>query len=197
MLMHTSVSVMTSKSKSTSHHCCEKAKPSHTLPPVCAVPQTGEDRAHVHVDGLNVICGNGGVPQLEALLTLVVHIVDRGFRPVCIFDANTRHKLREEQSVGHMEAYNYLRKEYRGIFIEVTGGTCADEIILAEADAESSTVVSQDSYRKYEEQYPWVKEEGRLRKFNIILNHLYISGQRLEIYDDLETAIADVERVLA
>jgi hypothetical protein len=153
-------------------------------------------RKFVSVDGPNVMWVEDS-PRLEWVLTLVAEIARSGIDCLVAFDANTRYLLKKAQGSLHVDAYLYLLRTYKRFFVEVTGGTRADDLILAEADARSGAVVSNDHFEPYVGQYPWVKKADRIYRFNAFRDHLLVAGLRLPVLGDLRAGIAEVERALA
>ena len=148
-------------------------------------------------DGLNQIrlCGRS-VPRLEILLTLIRHVAGQATDFMCFFDANTFYELRDNQGIEQARAYEHLFEEYDWFFVEVSGGTRADDIFLAEAHALNAIVISNDAFKGYDSDYPWVKEPHRVLRVNYAREHLHFNGHRLPIEDDLARSMAALKRVM-
>lgn len=69
---------------------------------------------------------------------------------------------------------------YSPYFAEVTGGIRADEFILLQADKFQAKIISNDRFRNYQRQYPWLKvEDERLIKGGIAGGNLTVPGLKL------------------
>ena len=134
------------------------------------------------VDGTNVIRGNEAIvsPGLQSLLAVMSALVSDA-DSLCIFDANTRYVLRDSQGPDAASIYLRLLREYPAFFAECTGGTRADDLILAEADARTATVVSNDRFRDYRMAYSWLTDPTRALRVNRIRDHVHIGGHRIAI----------------
>jgi len=138
------------------------------------------------VDGLNIIRETGlRKAQLERLLSLLVVLTQKGYDFICIMDANVRHVLREGQSELASRTYEWLRDAFPDHFIECTGGTRADPVILREASDRNAIVISNDRYRDYEDEYGWVVDETRIWKFNVVRDHMHIHTMKISIHKSL------------
>jgi hypothetical protein len=161
--------------------------------PVRCVEQPLPLARFVLIDGLNMIRLHGGRPRLANLLTVVLHVARTAPDFGCVCDANTRYVLQDAQRFLDVEGYKYLLHNHRDFFVEVTGGTRADDVILAEADARSATVISNDRFQKYDARYPWTKDDSRILRVNNFRNHLHFSDRRFVVRDNLRALIDEFE----
>lgn len=129
------------------------------------------------IDGLNVCRYRRTKPSLRPLLTLVLELVHRDSRFICLFDAVTRYRLPESER----EQYDILLDRLPDYFVEITGGIEADDFILLQADSTGSDVVSNDRYRKYFSQYPWLQAGERLIKGSIVGQALLLPGLGISV----------------
>ena len=134
------------------------------------------------LDGTNV-CGWGQQTDanqfsLSPLMTLIVALRTlRGGKVLCIFDANTRFRLRE---VGQEHLYEELLR-IPSTFVEVTGGIRADDFLLQEANQSHCQIISNDRYRDYQSRYPWLAKEKMLVKGGILAGKIAIPHLELSI----------------
>jgi len=157
---------------------------------------TGITDKFVVLDGLNLMYLRNPKPKLTNLLTIVLHVAQNASDFSCVFDANTRHQLARAGRFDDANAYVDLLDNFDSFFIEVTGGTRADDVILAEADARSAIVVSNDRFRPYVEQYQWLKERNRLLHANPFREHVHFNGHSLPIRSKLQRAIKSLENTI-
>jgi hypothetical protein len=161
----------------------------HTEPPV----QFGR---FVLIDGLNIVRLHGASPKPSHLLTIVLHVARVAPDFACVFDANTRYVLQDSHRLADVQGYQYLLRRHGSFFVEVTGGTRADDVILAEADARSAIVVSNDRFQKYDARYPWTKSDTRILRVNNFRNYLHFSDRRFAVRDNLRALIDEFESLL-
>jgi len=137
------------------------------------------------LDGLNIIRLQGCEhPSLAILLEIMLCLVRQGDDTLCICDANTRHELREHVGKAVADLYERLLADFPANFAESPAGQQADPIILEEATARGARIVSNDAYRWYAKQFPWLaRPEGRTRLFKIgrIRDCYYFNGVRRPI----------------
>jgi hypothetical protein len=151
----------------------------------------------VLVDGANLMRIRGGEPRLTNLLTVLLEVARKGGDWGCVFDANTRHILRKAGRANDAEAYEYLLRTYGAWCAEVTGGTRADDVILAEADYRSALVVSNDRFEMYSPLYPWIiNEPSRVLHVNHFRGRLHFDGCILPLRSKLDEAVADLEQMI-
>ena len=112
------------------------------------------------VDGSNVMHWKDGAPQLETLREVVHHLSMLGFSPGVVFDANAGHILAGKYQ-HHFAMGQHLGLPEDRVMV-VDKGTPADPIILAAARDLRAPIVSNDKYRDWADQYPEVREPGRL-----------------------------------
>ena len=145
------------------------------------------------VDGLNVMWSGKDQPRLELLLSVLIDFLPRTKDLLCIFDANTRYVLNEEQSVRHADAYIQLLKSFSDNFFEAPAGMQADDLILSESNSRRGLVVSNDLFRNYETSHPLVNSRDRFLRTKTIRETLYVGGKQIPMYQDLEKAVTDLE----
>jgi hypothetical protein len=134
---------------------------------------------HYIVDGLNVCHWHRGRPSLAPLLTLAIELVKRRCSLTCIFDASTSAEWLEGAS---LSAYRTLLASYPDDFVEVSGGSRADEFILLRADTCGGCVISNDHFRKYERDFGWIRSTpSRLIKGKVIAGNLLVPDLTIDI----------------
>ena len=120
--------------------------------------------SEIVIDGSNVIrAGNScGVVGLQALLR---NLQSKGVRCHVLFDANVIHVVGEEFGSDQAQILQRMIDESAGMLSCVPGGSRADEYILLRANTDGLHILSNDQYRDYQSQYPWIAEERRVHKF--------------------------------
>ncbi len=118
------------------------------------------------IDGTNVImCENSGTANLEILLAITSELKERGIDFLCFFDASTRYKLKDDQG----EMYRNILED-RNNFIEVPGGTQADEpVVQYGMKNPDSVIISNDQYRDYLPNYGIADQESFNKRRSSIL----------------------------
>jgi hypothetical protein len=122
---------------------------------------------HVVVDGSNICFDPSGQAHFHRLMSISESIRNSFSRfdvNIKIFtDASLRYRFRDEAR----DAYNVLIST--GRVSQVPAGTQADPFILSWAEANSALVVSNDLFRGFEAQYPWLTKQDSGR----VLSHLF------------------------
>ncbi len=139
---------------------------------------------HFIIDGTNVCRSYAGSGfKLETLLTLVSCILEEGNTFECYFDASTRHVAKRCGSQETQTLYRSLLQRYPVLFRETPAGEPADDTILLRADRANCTVISNDLFKKPEDQhtvrFPWVNNRdrifrGRQYQDQLVVNRLNI-----------------------
>lgn len=135
------------------------------------------ESAQLLVDGSNVCYwhlphGAERIPSLNPLLVLLSELGRLGIPLVCFFDANLRFLLqREEQLI-----FSDLINSHKSLFGEVPGRTRADDAILMRADRDATRIVSNDQFRGYQKDFPWLRDEFRLIKGLVIGDSLQVTS---------------------
>jgi hypothetical protein len=110
------------------------------------------------IDGKNVICGSPShpCPSLMNLLALQMELQKRKCTVKSFFDANTFFTLIKAGKNGEAYAYRRFCHDFPDVFIEVPGGSQADDYILDYANSQGMTIISNDLYREFENKYKWL-----------------------------------------
>ncbi|MFK7947413.1 MAG: hypothetical protein AB8G11_07485 [Saprospiraceae bacterium] len=126
--------------------------------------------------------------RLGGLLQLLLAILDRDETFFCYFDASTRFMLRE----GSVDRQMYdilIGLRIFDFFEQVKGGVQADKLILQQADATNSRVISMDTFTQFYEEFDWIERDGehRLIQADVIQNHLRVDklGIKLQLVERL------------
>lgn len=109
------------------------------------------------------------------LLQLLLAILDRNETFFCYFDASTRFMFRE----GSIDRQMYdilIGLRIFDYFEQVKGGVQADKLILQQADATNSRVISMDTFSQFYEEFDWLERDGehRLIQADVIQNQLRV-----------------------
>ena len=114
------------------------------------------------VDGSNVMRWREGTPDL-ATLGGVLRLLDaEGLAPVVVFDANAGY-LVGDGWMGPAALAERLGLD-RDRVIVADKGTPADPILLEIARETGAVIVTKDRFRDWVEDWPLVREPGRLRR---------------------------------
>ena len=107
----------------------------------------------VVIDGANVAYEErsaGGKPKLSNLLKVRRELEERDFEAIIIVDASLKYDIDDQEQLEQLIRSQEVR--------QVPAGTDADYFIIQFADQLDARVVTNDRYRDYAEQYPWVTE---------------------------------------
>lgn len=117
-------------------------------------------RPLVVIDGSNVMYWGDSDPSVTPILEVVRLAREAGYRPGVIFDANAGYLLKDRY-LGDKALAEILGMKADEVFV-VPKGTPADPFILDFANDHSARVISRDRFRDWADQYPLVRERGRL-----------------------------------
>lgn len=123
-------------------------------------PPKPAPKAHVIVDGSNVLHWNGGKPALETVLAVVQALEARGLTPGVMFDANAGYKTHDRYQDDAELARRLGLPEDR--VLVVPKGVPADPYILRAARDLGARVVTNDRYRDWQADFPEVAAPGFL-----------------------------------
>ena len=117
------------------------------------------------VDASNVARSvSGQPPSIRLLESCKSALSDQfdGYQVVMIADASLRHLVRSQSTEEDLVLFDELVRD--GDLIEVPSGTVgkADQVILKNAMTRSATVISNDSYKEFQGDHPWLFDDGRL-----------------------------------
>jgi Zc3h12a-like ribonuclease protein len=120
------------------------------------------ERRVILVDGANVAheMHRNDQPHISNLWRVEGALQRLGYRPLLIIDANLRWKLSREDA----QALERRRDE----IVQAPAGVPADRTLLEYAARKGLSIVTNDRFREYEDDYPWIREAGRRVPYNII-----------------------------
>lgn len=148
------------------------------------------------IDGSNVCqwAGKSSV-SLAPLLSLVLTLRSRRESFLCYFDANIAHVLEEKAGLSERQILEFLLATFPDDFCVVTGGIQADPFVLQDADRTDAKVISNDRYKKYVKQFPWIAnpDSGKLLKGTVFRQTVRIP--EIEIYEPLKEPL-ELRRLL-
>jgi hypothetical protein len=107
----------------------------------------------VVIDGANVAYeerSTGGKPKLSNLLKVRRELEERGQEAIIIIDASLKYDIDDAEQLETLIRSQQVR--------QVPAGTDADYFIIQFAHELDALIVTNDRYRDYAEQYPWVGE---------------------------------------
>ena len=121
------------------------------------------------LDGSNIMYWNRDCgPCLDPVLAITDEFDRQGISYIVIFDASARHVLEKKAGAGAQLQRLYKRKEQ---FKEAPAGVQADAFLLSVADRRpESIIISNDLYRDYQKNYPWLKQAAGRRMTGMVLN---------------------------
>jgi hypothetical protein len=105
------------------------------------------------IDGANVAYEEksaGGKPKLSNLLKVRRELEERGFEAVILVDASLKYDIDDQSQLETLIQSQQVR--------QVPAGTDADFFIIQLAGQLDARVVTNDRYKDYVEQYPWISE---------------------------------------
>jgi hypothetical protein len=121
------------------------------------------------VDGSNFVYENKKLdqsgewrPDIEGIELIRVKLMVEGFRAVIVVDASLRHKIPPADRA-RLEVW--LNE---GRVIQSPPGITADRVILQYAESNNLRVITNDKFREYVEEFPWIKDRGRFINCKII-----------------------------
>jgi hypothetical protein len=129
-----------------------------------------EGREVVVIDGANVAYEErsaGGKPKLANLLKVRGELEERGFEAVIIVDASLKYDVDDQTQLEALIRSQQVR--------QAPAGTDADYFIIQLADQFNARVVTNDRYKDYLEQYPWVTDRR--------LPYMIVKGE-VVLYDE-------------
>ena len=122
------------------------------------------ERERIVVDGPNVawMAKKEGKPNIDNIEIVRRELEEEGYAPVIIVDASLRHNVPDSDKE---RLERWIEEEK---VIQAPAQVRADDAILKFANDRGLKVVSNDTFRDYEEVYPWVKDKSKRIPFNII-----------------------------
>ncbi len=127
----------------------------------------------VVVDGANVAFHGGKGCKAKNLVLVLKELRRRGFDVKIVVDASLRHKIDKPSKLEKM-----IKK---GIVIQAPPTAPADYFILRLAEDLGAPVVSNDMYRDWAKEFPWIKNPSRIVRY-------MICGRRVYFYPDIRPA---------
>lgn len=112
-----------------------------------------EVREVIVVDGANVAYeekGEGGKPRVANIVAVRRALEGEGFDPVVVIDASLKYDIDDPAQLESLIESQAVR--------QVPAGTDADFFILEIAEQHEARVVTNDRYRDYQDQHPWINE---------------------------------------
>ena len=112
------------------------------------------------VDGMNLSFEGLSTPSLQQLLEQLTHLVTKFDHVFVVLDRSMRPRLNASE---HQLFDQVVANGYQGaVFTQVAQGQSADRFILKEARSNGAIVVSNDSFREWQEEFPWILESDRI-----------------------------------
>jgi hypothetical protein len=124
----------------------------------------------VVIDGANVAYEErsaGGKPKLSNLLKVRGEIEERGFEAVIIVDASLKYDIDDQEQLENLIQSQQVR--------QVPAGTDADYFIIQFAHELDAVIVTNDRYKDYAAQYPWIPDRR--------LPYMIVKGE-VVLYDE-------------
>jgi hypothetical protein len=115
--------------------------------------QRGEQRRPIVVDGANVAheeCTPDGRPMAANIAAVRDKLLADGYEPIIIVDAALHHRIDDPGLLEEMIDAQEVR--------QAPAGTDADFFVIKTAEELGAQIVSNDQYKPYRGEYPWVEE---------------------------------------
>src|SRR5215204_7350271 len=131
---------------------------------------TANGKNMVVIDGANVAYEErsaGGKPRLSNLLKVRRELEERGFEAIILVDASLKYDIDDQEQLEKLIQSQQVR--------QVPAGTDADYFIIQFAHELDALIVTNDRYRDYTEQYPWVHDRR--------LPYMIVKGE-VVLYDE-------------
>lgn len=128
------------------------------------------------LDGSNIIYWNKLINNisLKCVLALTRELEKAGKPFHVYFDATTRHVLKKE-CPDELPTYEQLLKDCPEHYHQVPAGTSADAFLLFLANEKPNRlIVTNDQFKDHIDQYPWVKDRGRLLHGMVLDNLIFL-----------------------
>ena len=117
-------------------------------------------RRHLVIDGSNVLDWNGNQPDIRTVLQTVKQVKAAGFTPGVIFDANVGYKI-GNRYLDDTDLARLLGLPVERVLV-VPKGVAADQYILKSARNLGASIVTNDRYRDWAQEFPGVAKPGFL-----------------------------------
>ncbi len=107
----------------------------------------------VVIDGANVAYEErsaGGKPKFSNLLKVRRELEEKGFEAVILVDASLKYDIDDQEQLENLIRSQQVR--------QVPAGTDADYFIIQFADQLDAVIVTNDRYKDYSDQYPWIPD---------------------------------------
>lgn len=148
-----------------------------------AAPAARHEGTTYLLDGSNILHWDEyrtGV-SLRHLLAITDHLKKTGQTFQVFFDATTPHILKKK-APQETVIYENLLKSDPVRFCQVPAGTCADDFLLLQADADKDALIlTQDLFRDHIDKYPWLRTERRVIPGMVMNNVIFFPEISLQI----------------
>ncbi|HEX8499421.1 MAG TPA: hypothetical protein VF659_02425 [Pyrinomonadaceae bacterium] len=127
-------------------------------------------RRMVVIDGANVAYEErsaGGKPKFSNLLKVRRELEEKGFEAVILVDASLKYDIDDQEQLENLIKSQQVR--------QVPAGTDADYFIIQFADQLDALIVTNDRYKDYAGQHPWIAERR--------LPYMIVKGE-VVLYDE-------------
>lgn len=127
-------------------------------------------RRMVVIDGANVAYEErsaGGKPKFSNLLKVRRELEEKGFEAVILVDASLKYDIDDQEQLENLIRSQQVRQS--------PAGTDADYFIINLAHELDALIVTNDRYKDYAQQYPWVPERR--------LPYMIVKGE-VVLYDE-------------
>ncbi|TDT73960.1 Zc3h12a-like ribonuclease protein [Litoreibacter halocynthiae] len=115
---------------------------------------------HILIDGSNVMFWDDHTPRIETVQDAVCLLVERGYTPNVMFDANAGYLVSERYQHDHNFAQMLGMPENQ--VIVVGKGVPADPFLLKAARQLDARIVTNDLFRDWAKDFPEVRNRGHL-----------------------------------
>lgn len=150
-----------------------------------AAVMASESASEIHyeteylLDASNILHWDNNTPKLDCVLAITRALENAGAKYIAVFDASARHKLTTAADRQHLERLFQNDPQH---FTQVPAGSCTDEFLLMRANRNiDSVIITNDNFRNYKENYPWVCDKSRVIKGMALIDTVYIPKLKLQI----------------
>jgi predicted thioredoxin/glutaredoxin len=107
----------------------------------------------VVVDGSNVAHEEkslSGKPKVSNIVAVRRTLEEQGFEPLVVIDASLKYDVDDPDQIEALIEHRSIR--------QVPAGTDADYFIIQIAEQHDARIVTNDTYREYRSQHPWIAQ---------------------------------------
>lgn len=128
------------------------------------------------IDGSNVMFWNEGVPKIGTVREVIAELTEEGLTPAVIFDANAGYKI-SGRFMQDKEFAKLLRLPRTRVLV-ASKGTPADPLILQSAKDNEASIITNDRFRDWAEDFAEVLTAKKLIRGGYRNGSLWLSFEQ-------------------